>query len=173
MSREVFSLSPEADDSCYVAKDSTIIGDVELKEGVSIWPQAVLRGDQNSILVGKGSNIQDLVMIHVDHENKTVIGEDVTIGHGAVIHGCEIGDRTIIGMNASVLSGAKVGKGCIVGANALVPPGKEIPDHSMAVGVPADIVKESDEGLMEKAKENAQHYHELRDEHKAGKYERY
>jgi len=166
-------LSPEVDDSCYVAQDSTIIGDVELKEGVSVWPQAVLRGDQNSILVKEGANIQDLVMVHVDYENNTVIGKDVTIGHGAVIHGCEIGDETIVGMNASVLSGAKVGKGCIIGANALVPPGKEIPDYSMAVGVPADIVKEGDENLRERAKENAQHYHELRDEHKSGKYERY
>ena len=166
-------MSPEVDDSCYVAQDSTIVGDVELKKGVSIWPHAVLRGDQNSILVGEGSNIQDLVMVHVDYENKTVIGKDVTIGHGAIIHGCEIGDETIIGMNASVLSGAEVGKGCIIGANALVPPGKEIPDHSMAVGVPARIVKEDDESLREDAKENAKHYHKLRDEHKSGKYERF
>ncbi|MFW6064351.1 MAG: gamma carbonic anhydrase family protein [Candidatus Natronoplasma sp.] len=166
-------MSPKVDDSCYVAQDSTIVGNVELKEGVSIWPQAVLRGDQNSIVVGEGSNIQDLVMVHVDNENNTVIGKNVTIGHGAVIHGCEIGDETIIGMNASVLSGAKVGKGCIIGANALVPPGKEISDYSMAVGVPADIVREGDESLREKARENAKHYHELRDEHRSGRYERY
>ncbi len=166
-------MSPKVDDSCYIARDSSIIGKVELKEGVSVWPQAVLRGDQNSILVGEGSNIQDLVTVHVDYENKTVIGKNVTIGHGAVIHGCKIGDETIIGMNASVLSGAKVGKGCIIGANALVPPGEDIPDHSMAVGVPVDIVKEGEENLREKAKENARHYHELRDEHKSGKYERY
>lgn len=165
-------LSPEVPDSCYVDEDATIIGDVELKEGVSVWPQAVLRGDQNSISVGKGSNIQDLVMIHVDYENDAIIGEDVTIGHGAIIHGCEIGDETIIGMNASVLTGAKVGKGCIIGANALVPPGKEIPDHCMAVGVPAEIVKE-DEKLIEKTRENARHYHDLRDEHKSGEYEKY
>lgn len=166
-------MSPEVEDSCYVAEDATIIGDVKLEEGVSVWPQAVLRGDQNSITVREGSNIQDLVMVHVDHQNDTVIGKDVTIGHGAVIHGCEIGDETIIGMNASVLSGAKVGKGCIIGANALVPPGKEIPDHSMAVGVPVEIVREGEEDLIEKTRENAKHYHELRDEHKAGKYERY
>ncbi|MFP4000771.1 MAG: gamma carbonic anhydrase family protein [Thermoplasmata archaeon] len=166
-------MSPEVDDSCHVDEDATIIGEVELKEGVSIWPQAVLRGDQNSITVGEGSNIQDLVMVHVDYENKTVIGKDVTIGHGAVIHGCEIGDETIIGMNASVLSGAKVGKGCIIGANALVTPGTEIPDHSMAVGVPAEIVREEDEGLIEKTRENARHYHELRDEHRSGEYGRY
>ncbi len=166
-------MSPKVDDSCFVAEDATIIGDVELKEGVSIWPQAVLRGDQNYIEVGEGSNIQDLVMVHVDYENEAKIGKDVTIGHGAVIHGCEIGDETIIGMNASVLSGAKVGKGCIIGANALVPPGKEIPDHCMAVGVPADIVREDDESLIEKTKENAEHYHDLRDAHKSGRYEKY
>ncbi len=166
-------MPPEVDDSCYVAQDSTIIGDVELREGVSVWPQAVLRGDQNSILIEKGTNIQDLVMVHVDHENDVVIGKDVTIGHGAVIHGCEIGDETIIGMNASVLSGAEVGKGCIIGANALVPPGTEIPDYSMAVGVPVDVVKEGDEDLIEKTRQNAQHYHDLRDQHKKGEYERY
>lgn len=166
-------MQPEVDDSCYVAQDSTIIGDVELEEGVSVWPQAVLRGDQNSILVKKGTNIQDLVMVHVDYENDVVIGEDVTIGHGAVIHGCHIGDETIIGMNASVLSGAKVGKGCIIGANALVPPGTEIPDYSMAIGVPVDVVKEGDEELIKKTRQNAEHYHELRDEHKEGKYDRY
>ncbi|MFW6144034.1 MAG: gamma carbonic anhydrase family protein [Candidatus Natronoplasma sp.] len=165
-------LSPSVDDSCYVAEDATIIGEVELKEGVSVWHKAVLRGDQNSILVKKGSNVQDLVMVHVDKENDTVIGEDVTIGHSAVIHGCRIGDETIIGMNASVLSGAKVGKGCVVGANALVTPGTEIPDHSLAMGVPAKVVKE-DESLIESTRENARHYHELRDDHLQEKYKRY
>lgn len=131
-----------------------------------------MRGDQNSILVKKGSNVQDLVMVHVDDQNDTVIGEDVTIGHGAVIHGCHIKDETIIGMNASVLSGAEVGKGCVVGANALVTPGTEIPDNSLAIGVPAKVVKE-DKSLIETTRENAKHYHELRDEHLQGKYKTY
>jgi len=149
-----------------------VIGDVEIKEGVSVWHKAVLRADQNSILVKSGANVQDLVMVHVDYENDAVIGEDVTIGHGAVIHGCHIGDETIIGMNSSILSGAKIGKGCVIGANALVPPGTEIPDHSLAVGVPAEVIKE-DEDLIKKTRENARHYHDLRDEHLEGKYSEY
>lgn len=112
-------------------------------------------------------------MVHVDEQNDAVIGKDVTIGHSAVIHGCQIGDETIIGMNASILSGAEVGKGCVIGANALVSPGTEIPDYSLAVGVPAEIIKEGDESLIEKTRQNAEHYHELRDEHKEGKYERF
>lgn len=156
-----------------MAEDASVIGEVELLEGVSVWPKAVLRGDQNSILVKEGANIQDLSMVHVDNENETVIGKDVTVGHGAVVHGCHIGDETIIGMNATVLSGARVGKGCVIGANALVSPGKEIPDHSMAVGVPAKIVKEDDRTLIEQTRQNAEHYHQLRDEHMDGMYEKY
>ncbi len=112
-------------------------------------------------------------MVHVDNENDTIIGKDVSVGHTAVIHGCHIGDETIIGMNASILSGAKIGKGCIIGANAVVSPGEEIPDHSMAVGVPAKVVKEDDKSLVEQTRQNAEHYHQLRDEHMDGQYEKY
>ncbi len=142
-----------------------------MEEGVSVWHNAVIRGDQNSILVKRGSNVQDLVMVHVDGENDTVIGKDVSIGHGAIIHGCHIGDETIIGMNASVLNGAHVGKGCIVGANALITPGTEIPDHSLAVGVPAKVIKE-DKNLIKSTRKNAEQYHIIRDEHLEGKHER-
>lgn len=133
----------------------------------------MVRGDQNTITIEEGSNIQDGVVIHVDEGHETKIGRDVSVGHNAVIHGCEIGDETIIGMNATVLSGAKIGKGCIIGANALVPTDKEIPDHSIAVGVPVDILKEGDKSINENTKANAKHYHKLRDEHKAGKYKFY
>ena len=150
-----------------------IVGDVTLGEGCSIWPNAVLRGDQNKIEVGEGSNLQDCAVVHVDYEHDTKIGKNVTVGHGAVIHGCEIGDDSIVGMNSTVLSGAKIGEGCIIGANALVPEDKEIPDFSVAVGVPAKVVKEGDESFREKTRENALHYHELRDEHKENKYEKY
>lgn len=166
-------LPPKVHESCYIADDSTIVGNVSIEEGCSIWPKAVIRGDQNSITIDNGSNIQDGVVIHVDEGHCTNIGKDVTIGHNAVIHGCEIGDETIIGMNATVLSGAKVGKGCIIGANALVPQDKEIPDYSIAVGVPVDILKEGDKSINENTKANARHYHKLRDEHREGKYEKY
>ncbi len=112
-------------------------------------------------------------MVHVDSENSAHIGQDVSVGHGAVVHGCDVGEKTIVGINSTVLSGAVIGKGCIIGANALVTSGTEIPPYSIAMGVPAEVVKEGDESLIEKTKENAEHYHELRDEHKKGKYERY
>ncbi len=159
-------------DSCFIADDAVIIGKVTLGEGCSVWYKAVIRGDQNTIVVGEGSNIQDGVVVHVDEENPTEIGKDVSIGHGAIIHGCSIGDRTIIGMNASVLNGAKVGDGCVIGANALVTSGTTIPDNSLAVGVPAKVIKKNEE-LVEMAKINAEHYHVLRDEHKEGKHEKY
>ncbi len=159
--------------SCFIAESSTIIGDVELKKGCSIWPNAVLRGDQNFIRIDEGTNIQDCAVVHVDEEHHTIIGKDVTVGHSAVVHGCEIGDETIVGMNSTVLSGAKVGKGCIIGANALVKEDMVIPDYCIAVGIPAKIIKEGDEKMSEKTRANAVHYHHLRDEHKKGVYERY
>ncbi|MGM0509633.1 MAG: gamma carbonic anhydrase family protein [Thermoplasmatota archaeon] len=109
----------------------------------------------------------------MDEEHDTHICKDVTVGHGAVVHGCYVGPETIIGMNATVLSGAKVGKGCIIGANALVPSGKEIPDYSVAVGVPVNIIKKGDKSLVESTRQNAEHYHDLRDQHKAGDFDHY
>lgn len=166
-------MCPNVHDSCYVSESSIIVGDVTLNEGCSIWPNSVLRGDQNKIVIGKGSNIQDCSVVHVDEEHDTKIGKNVTVGHGAVVHGCEIGDDTIIGMNSTVLSGAQIGRGCIIGANALVSEDKQIPDYSVAVGIPAKVVKEYDESFVQKTRVNALHYHELRDEHKNGKYEQY
>lgn len=169
----MIDLYPEVPDSCFIAEDSTIVGNVFLGEGVSVWHHATIRGDQNKIEIEHGSNIQDSATVHVDEEHNTHICEDVTVGHGAVVHGCYIGKETIIGMNATVLSGAKVGKGCIIGANALVPSDKEIPDYSIAVGVPVDIIKKGDESLAESTRKNAEHYHDLRDEHNAGKFGHY
>lgn len=166
-------MSPTIPESCFIAKSSKIIGDVVLGEGCSIWPNAVLRGDQNHIRIGEGSNIQDCAVVHVDEGHNTIIGENVTVGHSSVVHGCEIDDDTIIGMNSTVLSGADIGKGCIIGANALVKEDMSIPDFSIAVGVPAKIIKEGDEKLREKTRENAEHYHKLRDEHKKDVYESY
>ncbi len=158
--------------TCFVADDAVIIGDVTLGDGCSVWYKAVIRGDQNRIEIGEGSNIQDCAVVHVDRENATSIGKNVSVGHGAVVHGCTIGDDVIVGMNASILSGAVVGSGCIIGANALVTSGTEIPDHSLAVGVPAKVVKK-DESLIDGIRENAKRYHELRDSYEADKFEHY
>ncbi len=158
--------------SCFVADNAVVIGDVTLGKGCSIWYNAVVRGDQNTIEIGEGTNIQDCAVIHVDYDNATKIGEDVSVGHGAVVHGCTIGDNVIIGMNSTILSGAKVGKGCIIGANALVTSQTDIPDNSLAVGIPAKVIK-TDESMLESIRENAKHYHDLRDSHKSSEYEIY
>ncbi|MFW5928778.1 MAG: gamma carbonic anhydrase family protein [Thermoplasmatota archaeon] len=166
-------MPPTVPESCFISDSSTIIGDVVLGEGCSIWPNAVLRGDQNYIKIDEGTNIQDCAVVHVDEKHHTIIGKDVTVGHGAIVHGCEVGDETIIGMNSTVLSGAEIGKGCIIGANALVREDMIVPDFSIAVGVPAKIIKEGDEELRKRTKLNAEHYHCLRDEHKQGGFESY
>ncbi|MFO7792538.1 MAG: gamma carbonic anhydrase family protein [Candidatus Saliniplasma sp.] len=166
-------MSPTIPESCFIAKSCKIIGDVVLGEGCSIWPNAVLRGDQNHIKIEEGTNIQDCAVVHVDEGHHTIIGKNVTVGHGSVVHGCEVDDETIVGMNSTVLSGAKIGKGCIIGANALVREDMTIPDFSIAVGIPAKIIKEGDEEIIEKTRTNAVHYHQLRDEHKKGIYEYY
>ena len=130
-------ISPAVSPSAFTAEGSRIIGDVTLCEDSSVWFNAVLRGDEAKITLGKGSNIQDNCTVHCDESYPAVIGENVTVGHNAVIHGCTIGDGSLIGMNATVLNGAKIGKNCLVGAGALVTENKEFPDNSLILGVPA------------------------------------
>lgn len=131
----------------YIAPGARVIGNVILAEEVGIWFNAVLRGDNESITIGPGTNVQDGCVFHTDPGFPMTVGANVTIGHSAVLHGCEIGDGTLIGMGAVVLNGAKIGKGCLIGANALVTEGKEIPDHSMAVGQPAKVIRPIDDAL--------------------------
>jgi len=164
-----FDISPDT----YIDPTAVIIGDVAIKEGVSLWPYAVLRGDLNQIIVGKGSNIQEHVAVHVYEEAPTMIGEDVSVGHGAIIHGARIGDRCIIGMRAVLLNGAEIGEECIVGAGAVVTAGAKIPPRSLVLGIPAKVVKEDQRSFGEMGRKNAAEYHKLRDEFIAGKYMRY
>ena len=125
--------------TAWVAPGAFLRGDVTLGEKVSVWYNAVLRADQEKIIIGKNSNIQVNAVLHGDPDNDIIVGENVTVGHGAILHGCTIGDNTLIGMGAIVLNGAKIGKNCIIGAGALIPQGMEIPDGSMAFGSPAKI----------------------------------
>lgn len=125
----------------FVAADAQIIGDVRIGEEVSVWPKSVLRGDINFIEIGRGSNIQDGSLVHLSDECPVVVGEYVTIGHGAMLHGCRIEDACLIGMRATVLDGACIGKNSIVGAGAVVLPRTQIPPGSLVVGTPA-IVKQ-------------------------------
>lgn len=156
----------------YVDASAVIIGDVELGEGVSIWPTAVLRGDANSIHIGAGSNVQEGAVLHVSHDFPTVIGEMVTIGHGAVINGAKIGDRCIIGINSTILDGAVIGDECIVGANALVTSMSEVPPRSVVMGLPGKVVRHNDLTIREKAEKSARSYEELKDRYLEGRFPR-
>ncbi|WP_105440430.1 gamma carbonic anhydrase family protein [Neorhizobium sp. T25_13] len=145
-------------DRFWLAPDATIIGKVELGEDVGIWFGSVLRGDNEPIVIGKGSNIQEGVMIHTDPRYPVRIGENCTIGHHAIIHGCVIGDNSLIGMGATILNGAKIGRKSLVGANALVTEGKEFPDNSLIVGSPAKVMRVLDDEAVEKLKQSAVRY---------------
>ncbi len=141
------NLTPKlpAEDRYWVAPDAHVIGQVELGEDVGIWFGAVLRGDNEPIVIGERTNIQEGVMIHTDPRFPVTIGVGCTIGHHAIIHGCTIGDNSLVGMGATILNGAKIGKNCLVGANALITEGKEFPDNSLIVGSPARVVRSLDE----------------------------
>ena len=145
LSSNVFQgISPKIDENAFVAPQVFLAGDVRVAKYASLWPGVVARGDVNYISVGECSNVQDLVCLHVADENPCIIGDYVTIGHGAVVHGCEIEDHVLIGMNATVLTGAKIGRGSIIAAGALVKENAVIPPNSLVVGVPGKIVRTQD-----------------------------
>ena len=151
--------TPAMDKSCFVHPRAVLIGRVSLGKNVSVFPGAVLRGDIASIEVGEGSNIQDNACLHVNYDAPCVIGAGVSVGHGAVVHGSEIGNNVLVGMNAVVME-SKIGDNCIIGAGAVVPAGKNIPAGSLVMGVPAKIVRslEEDEvnGIIQNARDYAQ-----------------
>ncbi len=165
--------SPKVDPSCYVAPEAIIIGDVVIDKGCSIWPYAVIRADLSQVRIGEGSSIQEHCQIHGNPGRPIVIGNNVSVGHGAIIHAAQVGDYVIVGMNSTILDGAEIGSGSIVGANALVKEGTKVPEGSLVVGVPAKIVKHGDSSLRDAAKRNAEEYHKLRDAHKRGDFVRY
>ena len=148
----------EADESVFIAPGSHVIGDVVLKENASVWFNAVLRGDCDRITVGKNSNVQDGSVLHTDEGIPLTIGEGVTVGHKVMLHGCEIGDFSLIGINAVVLNGARVGKFCVIGANALVTENMDIPDGSVVMGSPAKVVKSLSDKQKDMLKASSLHY---------------
>ena len=164
---------PKIDPSCYVAPEAIIIGDVVVDKGCSIWPYAVIRADLSQVRIGEGSSIQEHCQIHGNPGRPIIIGKNVSVGHGAIVHAAQIGDYVIVGMNSTILDGAEIGSGSIVGANALVKEGMKVPEGSLVVGVPAKIIKQGDPSLREAAKRNAEAYHKLRDAHKRGEFARY
>lgn len=164
---------PKIDPSCYVAPEAIIIGDVVIDKGCSIWPLAVIRADLSQVRIGEGSSIQEHCQIHGNPGRPIIIGKNVSVGHGAIVHAAQVGDYVIVGMNSTILDGAEIGSGSIIGANALVKEGMKVPEGSLVVGVPAKIVKQGDPSLREAAKRNAEAYHDLRDAHKRGEFARY
>ncbi len=150
-----------AGDDYFVAPTASVIGRIRLGAGANIWFSAVLRGDTNTITVGDGSNVQDTAVIHVDHDAPAVVGSDVTIGHAATVHGCTVGDRSLIGIGATILSHAVIGADCIVGAGALVTERKEFEPGSLIIGAPARRVRGLTENELAMLRESAAHYVEL------------
>ena len=126
----------------YIANTATVVGDVVIGDNVGVWFGAVIRGDNDTITIGNGSNVQDCCVLHTDPGIKLTIGNNVTIGHKAMLHGCTVGDGSLIGINAVILNHAVVGKQCLVGANTLIGEGKEIPDNSLVVGTPGRVIRQ-------------------------------
>ena len=151
-------LTPTVHESAWVADNAQVMGDVKLAENSSVWFGVVIRGDTETITIGQGSNIQDNSVLHADHGMPLNIGENVTVGHQVMLHGCTIGDGSLIGIQAVILNGAKIGKNCLVGAGSLVTEGKEFPDGCMILGSPAKAVKQLSPEQIEGLKMSAQHY---------------
>lgn len=152
----------------WVAESAQVIGNVILEENASIWYGAVLRGDNDPITIGENSNIQDASVLHTDTGVPLTIGKNVTVGHMVMLHGCTIGENTLIGIGSTILNGAKIGKNCIIGAHSLIPEGKEIPDNSLVMGAPGKVVKPVSEHRTQVIAMSAVHYVENWKRHKAG-----
>jgi carbonic anhydrase/acetyltransferase-like protein (isoleucine patch superfamily) len=141
-------VTPQIDEDTWIAPDANLIGNVVIEAAASVWFGATLRGDNECITVGAGSNVQENAVLHTDMGFPLLIGAGCTIGHKAMLHGCVLGENTLIGMGATVLNGAKIGRDCLIGAGALIPEGKEIPNGSLVMGVPGRVVRALDaEGI--------------------------
>lgn len=152
--------TPKIADGVFVAPNSSVIGNVEVAENASVWFGVVIRGDNDLMRIGEGSNIQDNSVLHSDPGFPLTIGRNCTIGHSAIVHGCTIGDGTLIGMGATILNGAVIGQNCLIGAGALVTENSKIPDNSLVVGAPARVKRSLSEEQIETLGENARHYQE-------------
>ncbi|MBH1964009.1 MAG: gamma carbonic anhydrase family protein [Comamonadaceae bacterium] len=155
---EVDGKSPQLASTAWVAESAEVMGNVTLGPDASVWFGCVLRGDTESMSIGEGSNVQDLSVLHADRGMPLTVGRHVTIGHKVMLHGCTIGDESLIGIGAIVLNGAKIGKNCLVGAGSLVTEGREFPDGSMIMGTPAKVVRQLTPEQIEGLRNSARHY---------------
>lgn len=149
---------PRLEPDAWVAETATLVGRVALGEGANVWYGVVARGDNEWITIGARSNVQDNCVLHTDMGFPLTLGEDVTVGHQAMLHGCTVGDNSLVGIQAVVMNGAVIGRNCIVGAGALVTEGKQFPDNSLIVGSPAKVVRELSEDQVARLKASAAHY---------------
>lgn len=152
--------APTVDETAWVAPDANVIGNVVLEPLSSVWFGCTIRGDNEQITVGKGSNVQENCVFHTDPGCPLTIGENCTIGHKVMLHGCTIGDNALIGMGATVLNGVKIGKNCLIGAGALITENKVIPDGSLVMGAPGKVVRDLDDAAIAGLKASALHYKE-------------
>jgi carbonic anhydrase/acetyltransferase-like protein (isoleucine patch superfamily) len=155
---ELDGKSPQLGDGAWVADSGQVIGAVEMGPNASVWFGAVVRGDTETIRIGRNTNIQDLSVLHADIGKPLTIGDNVTVGHQVMLHGCTIGDGSLIGIQAVVLNGARIGRNCIVGAGSVVTEGKEFPDNSLIIGSPAKVVRTLDDAAAAKLAQSAEHY---------------
>ena len=155
---ELDGMAPALGEGAWVADSAQVIGEVELGANVSVWFGAVIRGDTGLIRVGRNTNIQDLSVLHADAGTPLSLGENVTVGHQVMLHGCTVGDGSLIGIQAVILNGAKIGRNCIVGAGSVVTENKEFPDNSLIIGSPAKVVRTLDETTAVKLAHSAEHY---------------
>jgi carbonic anhydrase/acetyltransferase-like protein (isoleucine patch superfamily) len=151
---------PQVKESTFIAWNAEVVGSVELAEETTVWYSASIRGDIDTITIGWGSNVQDNAALHVEEGVPLVVGRNVTIGHGAIVHGCTVGDSTLIGMGAIILNGARIGNESIVGAGALVTEGKVFPDRALIVGSPAKAIRSVTDDEVAKILQNAANYRE-------------
>ena len=142
----------------FVADNATVVGSVILENNVSIWFNTVVRGDNDVITIGENSNVQDSCVLHADPGYKLTIGRNVTVGHMVMLHGCEVGDGSLVGIGSIILNRTKIGKNCLIGANTLLTEGKEIPDNSVVMGAPGKVVRQTDEATRALLKYSAEHY---------------
>ncbi len=159
---------PKIDPTAFVHEKAIVLGDVTLGARVSVWPTAVIRGDTDAITIGDESNVQDGTVIHVDHGMPTKIGKRVAIGHRAIVHGSTVEDDALIAMGAILLNGVHVGSGSIVGAGAMCPEGMKIPPNSLAIGIPARVIRETTDAERERIRKTVESYLELQQQYKKG-----
>ncbi len=165
MIKNYIDKKPQIDERAFVTEGTIIVGDVRLGEYSSVWYGTVIRGDVDRVVIGKSTNIQDGCIIHCDRGIPTIIGDYVTVGHGAILHGCKIANNCLIGMGAIIMDGAKIGEYSIIGAGALIPPHKNIPPGSVVMGFPGDVVRDVTDREREDIRESAYSYVRLSGEH--------